>query len=166
MQKYAKLIVVASWSVVRYDYSIEKFFELYMDEFGVFCPNYFLFDTLQYRDISQSGYLSDNIVEMGNAKFDGIYYATRRSAITEGRWEKLKGKTTVLWTTSHGIENGVGVVRTCTFDLYAKAFFDYANNHPEMGFIFRPSISLFSEMLKFGFWSQSVYCRCYINICF
>lgn len=153
-RKFAKLIVVASWSIVQYS-SIEELWNRYKNDYYLYSPDYYLFDSLQYHLIKQSDYFSEQIVEMGNAKFDGIYQSVHRKRKYSGKWKKLEClSTTVLWTTSHGV-HAQGVYRTCTFDLYAKTFFEYAYKNPQMGFIFRPSLGLVDEMLEFGFWSQS-----------
>lgn len=89
------------------------------------------------------------MVEMGNAKFDGIYQAMQRKHYL-GKWRKLKGKITVLLTTTHGINNESEPV-ACTFDLYVKTIFDYAAHNQEIGIIFRPHPALVREMLMFGF---------------
>lgn len=59
---------------------------------------------------------------------------------------------------SHGIvsknRGEYEVQKYLTFDLYAKTFFDYADQNQEMGFIFRPHDGFIAEMLKFRFWSS------------
>lgn len=151
-RNYAKLIVVAYWSVIRYDESVELFWERIKKDFGIYRPDYYLFDSLQYKEIRDSNYFSEKIVELGNSKFDEIYHAVQKKQYIDG-WDKLKGKITVLWTTTHGIDNMV-IPKTLTFDLYARTVFEYADTNQEMGFIFRPHSSFVIEMLRFGFWSH------------
>ena len=151
--EYAKLTVVASWAVIRYEDSLLEFWNNFRNDFGIYRPDYYLFDSLEYQEIRQSDFFSEKLIEMGNAKYDGIYQAMQTKKYI-GRWAKLKGKTTVLWATSHGIDSA-GIYKSCTFDLYAKTFFEYAYNNQEIGFIFRPSFGLIKELIKYGFWSKN-----------
>lgn len=152
---YVKLMIVASWTLVRYMDSVEAEWQYHMvDEVSIFRPDYYLFDSLQYNEIKKSDVYSEKVIEMGNAKFDEIYQAmqTRRY---DGVWKKLEGKPTIFWSTSHGVTNNYYVEKGVTFDIYAKTIFDYALHNPNMGFIFRPSVGLIDEMLKLGFWSKN-----------
>ena len=153
-RKYVKLTVVATWTVVRYESSIEDFFKRFNRSFALYRPDYYLFDSLQYTDIKNSVYYTKKIVEKGNAKYDGIYQAIKKKRYKKA-WEKIKGKKTILWATSHGISSNQVIQKGFTFDLYAKTFFDYANENQDMGFIFRPSVGMVDEMLKFGFWTHN-----------
>lgn len=150
-REYCKLIVVASMQLIRYSYDMKSFWDLQIKGFGRFCPDYYLFDSLLYNEIMQSEYASDRFVEMGNAKFDGIYEACKEKHYPKG-WGKLKGKRVVLWTTDHGIYDN-HVSYELTFDLYAKTIFQYAKENQEVGIIFRPHTTFINEMLKNGFWS-------------
>lgn len=152
-REYCKLIFVASMQLIRYSYDMRTFWNIQNRGFGRFNPDYFLFDSLLYHEIMQSEYASEKIVEMGNAKFDGIYEACKEKHYEEG-WEKLKGKRVVLWTTDHGIYDSK-VSYGLTFDLYAKTIFQYAMNNSDMGIIFRPHSTFINEMLKNNFWSQN-----------
>ena len=42
-----------------------------------------------------------------------------------GKWEKLKGKVTILWAPTHGVDvvDNVVLCTLTTFDLYARTFF-------------------------------------------
>lgn len=153
-RKYTKLIVAAPMRTVIYEDSLEQLWEDEERGFGRFCPDYYLYDSLVYRELRGSKFFSHKIVEMGNAKFDGIYMAMQRKEYA-GRWKKLKGRTTVCWATSHGIQEFTIYKPVTAFDLYAKTFFQYAKNNPEMGFIFRPHSALINEMLQAGLWSES-----------
>ncbi|MDE7430549.1 MAG: hypothetical protein K2N34_01300, partial [Lachnospiraceae bacterium] len=173
-REFTKLIVVASFQLVIYDNTIEEFLLTQDRVFGRCRPDYFLFDSFLYQKIAQLDYFSGNIVEMGNAKFDGIYLATQAKKYANDYWKKLEGKRTVLWAPSHGIvsrnRGGYEVQKYLTFDLYAKTFFDYANQNQEMGFIFRPHNTFINEMLEFRFWSPQdlelfkQYCKNSANI--
>lgn len=151
-REYVKLTVVPYWSVVRYDDSMEAFWKRINKDLGIYSPDYYFFDSLQFRDIKESVFYTEKVVEMGNAKYDRIYNAIQNKNYPP-QWEKLKGKKTVLWTVTHGYSEEE-ITRTFTFDLYAKVFFDYAMKHQDMGFIFRPAITFINEMLKYGFWSR------------
>lgn len=151
-RKYTKLIVAVPLQINVYEDSLEKFWEVEERGFSRFCPDYYLYDSLVYRELRNSKFFSPKIVEMGNAKFDGIYMAMQKKEYVGG-WKKLKGCTTVCWTPSHGVL-GLEVHKRVTFDLYAKTFFQYANSNPEMGFIFRPHKAFIGEMLHTGFWSE------------
>lgn len=168
---YAKLVVVAAFSLIRYTDTIEEYWHYHIRGTGVFRPDYYLFDSLQYKEIKRSGIYSQNVIEMGNAKFDGIWHAIQEREYC-GRWRKLKGKRTVLWVTSHDMDGNHCVGRGMTFDLYAKTIFDYARMNPEMGFIFRPHTGFIEDMLTCGFWSEEEfmifkrYCDSSSNIVF
>lgn len=153
-REYAKLVVCAYWGIVRYEDSVDQFWDKLQLDMGIYCPDYYLFDTLQYSEIRESAYFSEKIVELGNAKFDGIYQAAQGKKYKKG-WEKLEGKTTILWATSHGIYENRMPQKTLTFDLYAKTVFAYADENPEMGLVFRPSVGLITEMFRYGFWNQN-----------
>lgn len=151
-REYCKLIVVSSMQLIRYCYSMKEFWCMQKKAFGRYHPDYYLFDSLLYEEIMRSEYASAKIVEMGNAKFDGIFEACKTKQYKRG-WEKLKDKKVVLWTTDHGIDNGC-VRRDLTFDLYAKVIFDYAKEHLDIGLIFRPHVTFIYEMLENGLWSE------------
>lgn len=150
-RNYAKLVIVVSWMLIRYSFddTIEKVWQHYQKDFGIYRPDYYLFDTLMYRELN---HLSDKIIEMGNAKFDNIYQVAQVKRYI-GKWKKLEGKTTVLWCTTHGLSDA-GLFSGCTFDIYAKTIFEYANYNKDMGIIFRPHPHLIKELLMTGIWSK------------
>lgn len=162
-REYARLIVVEDMQLIWYraesaDYFCEKQEKAYERH----RPDFYLYDSLIYQEIKRSSYFSEKIVEMGNPKYDGIYARTQKKEYF-GRWEKLRGKKSVLWAISHG----VGIT---AFDIYAKAVFEYANSNPEMGLIFRPHSSFVDEMLEYGYWSKAdlkklkEYCDSTVNV--
>lgn len=165
-----KLVVVASMQLIRYCNDMDSFWRLQKKNFSRFYPDYYLFDSLLYNEISKSKYMSSKIVWMGNAKFDGIY-ETLRTKTYENEWEKLKGKKTVVWATDHGVTEGC-IRKEVTFDLYAKAIFEYASKNSDMGLIFRPHLTFIHEMLLEGIWTKEElddlrdYCRKSPNIIF
>lgn len=151
-RKYCKLIVVASMQLVRYSSDWSSFWNQQAAGFGRFYPDCFIFDSLLYNDIKSAGYSTENIYEMGNAKFDGIYECSLKRVHPEN-WEKIKGKKVILWTTDHGVHDGK-VTRDVTFDLYSKKLFQYAREHENIGFIFRPHKALINELLSAGLWTK------------
>lgn len=169
-KRYCKLVIVASMQLIRYTYDMKSFFKMQGQAYGRFQPDYYLFDSLLYNEIMQSNYASKRFIEMGNAKFDGIFMACQEKKYIKG-WEKLKGKKVILWTTDHGMID-YNVTKDLTFDLYAKKIFQYIKEHEEVGFIFRPHPTFISEMLRNGFWSTNDlemikdYCQRSSNIVF
>lgn len=167
-RRYCKLIVVASMQLIRYCYTWKYFWNLQQMGFGRFQPDYYLFDSLLYGEIMNSEYADSCIVEMGNAKFDGIYEACQSKQLSL-EWEKLEGKKRILWTTDHGVHDG-RVTDDVTFDLYGQAIFEYAKENPEVGIIFRPHPTLIAELLNANIWSQrdlqllKEYCEKSINV--
>ena len=145
LNKYVSLVVVACILLIRNEDTWDKFFDLQEKGFARFHPDFYIYDSLLYQGIKHAGYLSNNIVELGNAKFDGIYCACQEKKYKPG-WEKLRGKKVVLWATDHGPK--------CTFDLYANKIFEYAEEHSDIGIIFRPHGSLISELLMDGIWTE------------
>lgn len=145
-RKYARLIVAEDMQLIWYKTeSVDQFWEKREKAYERHQPDFYLYDSLLYQEIKGSRYFSEKIIEMGNPKFDGIYAMIQNKKYF-GRWEKLKSKKCVLWTTGHGI--GIN-----SFDLYAKTIFEYAANHLEFGLIFRPHHAFIEEMLNFGYWS-------------
>lgn len=156
-REFTKIIVVASFQLIIYDDTIEEFLLTQYKAFGRCQPDYFLYDSLLYQQMRESDYFSENIIEMGNPKFDGINQAIQQKKY-DNVWGKLEGKRTVLWAPTHGIvaqnQGEYKVQKYLTFDLYAKTFFNYASCNQEMGFIFRPHSGFITEMLKYRFWSH------------
>lgn len=153
-RKCAKLIVAASGLVIKYKNSVEEYWESQEKGFGVCQPDYYLLDSYIYNEVKASPYFSDKIIEMGNAKFDGIYQAVQKKQYRNG-WEKLKGKKVVLWAEGHGVGISDELMKQVTFDLYAKTIFEYANDHHEIGIIFRPHLAFIQEMFDCEFWTEN-----------
>lgn len=156
-RKYTSLVVVYSYDLIIYSglRSVEEFWEYQQRGYEKSNPDYYLFDSLIYKELHNSHLFTNKIIEIGNAKFDTIYTAIREKKYLDG-WEKLKNKTTVLWTTSHGIHSK-GFQPNLTFDLYAKTIFEYVSNNQELGVIFRPHSSLIEELLINDIWSEHDY---------
>lgn len=173
-REYTKLIIVASVSLIKYGYSNSDFIDMVKIGFNKFQPDYYLFDSIVYNELKDTAFFKGKIVEMGNAKFDGIYESCKEKRYPLG-WEKLKGKRTILWAPDHGINKGVtaNTIRNeVTFDLYAKVIFQYAMENQEIGLIFRPHPAFIYEMTGLGYWSRGDlellrnYCRDSVNIVF
>lgn len=152
-RKNTDMIVVASVTLVSYTSSVKECEQIYKECVGQCHPDYYLFDSLLYQQLRNSNILKGKIVEMGNAKFDGIYKACELFSYSiPHEWEKLHGKKLILWATTHGIYGGK-IKYTLTFDLYAKKIFTYAQSNKNLGLIFRPHPSFIDELLKNGYWS-------------
>ncbi len=115
-------------------------------------PDYYIVDPLLHEYLGKRKVLLPNMLSMGNAKFDGIFESMGRAGYPE-EWNKLKGKKVILWANSHGIYDVISY--SCTFDLYAKAIFDYAKSHTDVGFIIRLHPVFLSEMRQYNFWSAA-----------
>lgn len=174
IREYTKLIIMASVSLIRYGYSNTDFINMVKIGYNKFQPDYYLFDSMVYSELKDDAFFKGKIVEMGNAKFDGIYEACNEKRYPLG-WEKLKDKRTILWAPDHGINKGVTVntIRNeVTFDLYAKVIFRYIMENREVGLIFRPHPAFIYEMTGLGYWNKGDlellrnYCRDSENIVF
>ncbi len=164
----ARIVILASMSLIPYlgsNFACEpgenysEYCDFLKKTMHRYRPDYYLFDSYIYNRIKEpfeSKLKPAKLVEMGNAKYDGIYLALKKSSLPE-KWSKLQGKKIILWTTGHGIHlyNGNLIVnKFLTFDIYAKYIFDCAQKHPELGFIFRPNLPLISEMKECMGWSD------------
>ena len=108
--------------------------------------------SMQLVRYANAGYGSDRLVEMGNPKFDGIYENIQKKQMPDG-WKKLQDKKIILWTTDHGVHDGM-ITEDVTLDLYGKHLFEYAANHKEIGLIFRPHKTLIHELQDAGLWCE------------
>lgn len=150
VRKYAKLVVVASVLLIRNTAKIEWFWKVQEEGFARFNPDYYLCDSMLYNEIKGTNTFPIEIVEMGNAKYDGIFERSQNKRLPSN-WNKIRDKKIILWTTDHGYypDRVIGV----TFDLYAKALFEYIISHTEIGVIFRPHPVLLEELIKEGYWT-------------
>ena len=154
IRKYARLVVATSQPLVLY-IPIRNFIEKIEQYWAPYKPDYYLFDSFLYNKLKTVDYFKDKpLLEMGNAKYDGIYNACRNIKAVEG-WEKLDGKKVILWTTSHGIYEHKGITAHVSFDIYAKHIFEYMKSHPDLGLIFRPLWGHIHDLVyKFSYWSE------------
>lgn len=153
VRENTKLIVVALMDLIRYSDSINTYWFDRNFKIEAYNPDYFLADSLLFSEL-QNTQNKVNVVEMGNAKFDGIYNACKQKQYPVG-WEKLKGKRVVLWTTTHGIADGF-VSNIITFDLYAQEIFKYLSEHLDIGLILRLHPTFINnELLKYGYWNNT-----------
>ncbi len=169
--RHAKLVVVASMTLIQYGYTIDDFWKDKVElGFNIHNPDYYLFDSMLYWELVNGGYQSDRIIEMGNAKYDGVYLACREKRYRAG-WEKLKGKTVIFWATDHGIYDGK-IIKDLTFDIYAKTIFEYADANEQIGFVLRPHKTLIYELIENKYWSSDdlnrlkEYCNLSPNVVF
>lgn len=151
-REHTKLIIAVPMALIRYSYSIEEYWKYINVGLERWKPDYYLFDSVLFNELLESPFYSDRIIEMGNAKFDGIFNACVQSNYPVG-WEKLKEKKIVLLTTDHGIHEGM-VSDNITFDLYAKTIFTYAQKNVDMAFILRLHPTFISELIRGGYWSE------------
>lgn len=107
-------------------------------------PDYIIADPLVYNSLE--GYVEDSKrIVMGGCQFDEIFREVGKKHPVPESWGKLKGKTTFLWATDHGInesypKNGF------TVDLYLQPMLKFFAEHLEYGLIFRPHPQLIREM--------------------
>ena len=150
IKKYAKLVIVASVLLIRNTNKLELFWKVQENGFMRFNPDYYLCDSMLYNEIKGTNSFPVEIVEMGNAKYDGIYNACN-SNVFPSKWNKIRNKKIILWTTDHGFfpDRITGV----TFDLYVKAMFEYIVGNQNIGVIFRPHPVLLDELIKEGYWT-------------
>ena len=151
IRESAKLIIVANTLLIRNTMSLSRFYEIQKQGFDRFEPDYFLCDSLLFSDIRESYNLKARLVEMGNAKFDGIYNSYTKKHLPNA-WRKLEGKRIIVWATDHGIYTDN--VQHTTFDLYASTFFEYFSNNDDMGLIVRPHQDLVDEIVRAGIWTE------------
>ena len=154
IRRYSRLIVVPTFSVTTGD-SLAPLIQVIQEYWAPYDPDYYLFDSYIYNRIKSLDYFKDkNIVEMGNAKYDGIYIACHNK-IPIDDWEKLNGKKIILWATGHGLYDGTEMIKSLSFDLYAKYIFQYMAEHQNFGLIFRPHPMFINELTnRNAFWSE------------
>ena len=74
--RHAKLVVAASMTLIQYAYTIDDFWKDKVElGFDIHSPDYYLFDSMLYWELVNGGYLSDQLLDMGNANYDGVYLA-------------------------------------------------------------------------------------------
>lgn len=169
IRKYAKLVIAALMTTYDYYLTPVEFWKILKRGFEQYKPDYYLLDRGLYSELKEYGYRADKLIEMGNAKYDGIFEACKTKKYPSD-WEKLKEKKkSILWITTHGIYDNK--ISDCiTFDLYAKSIFEYAHNNTDIGFIFRPHAAFIGELLKYGYWNDGdlkkikIYCERTPNI--
>lgn len=151
-RKYTRLIIAATMTLTRYAQSLDEYWKWAAVGFERFQPDFYLFDSLLYNEIKNSSFFSEKIVEMGNAKFDGIYEAFKKERYVSG-WHKLNNRKNILWATDHGVQKG-WISNDISFDIYAKQIFDYIYHEPTLGLIFRPHPTFVKEMISQGYWTE------------
>ena len=157
----AKLIIVANTLLVRNTQGLSRFYEVQREGFARFAPDYFLCDSLLYQDIKDSYCLNAELVEMGNAKFDGIYKACMEKRYLADM-KKAEGKKTILWATDHGIYDNT--IMHTTFDLYVSCIMRYFSEYDDLCLIIRLHRELFNEIVNAGYWSKDD-CNRFIEYC-
>ena len=153
LKQHSKQVIFISSYLMHYRKTTKEFAQLLKNNIGILDPDYYCFDSYLYNQIKElkDSSFDNKLVELGNSKYDGIYWACKNK-IT--KWDKLKGRKVVLWTTTHGAYGNAINVRV-TFDLFARYIFDYFRGHKEFGLIFRPHPLLIMELIKNYQWKQS-----------
>lgn len=148
-----ELIIVASIALMRYTDTTEQMWKILVERFEKFSPDYYLIDSLLYKEFRNANLLTSKVVEMGNAKYDGIYEACKRGSIPIG-WEKTRGKTVFLWAPDHGVRHGE-ISDDFTLDIYFKKVCElFCKLSDEIVLIFRPHPTFIDEMKVSGYWKD------------
>ena len=107
-------------------------------------------DKLIYDEMRFSGILDERIINIGNPKFDNIYnIVNNKNLLYPSKWQKLKDKKIILWTTDH-----VWSLGNITFDLYFEKIFQWFQNEEAMGLIFRPHPLYIQELVEEKIWDK------------
>jgi len=151
-RQFVKLIIAIPICLVKFDYSpIENFIEKVIQSPVGKLVDYYLYDNLLYYAIKNSRLAVENVINIGNPKFDILYQVLNGIRLTSlpKSWEKLNGKKVLLWTTDHEWN-----LPNVTFDLYANQILSFFKQHSEYGLIFRPHPIYLVELIKNGIWSE------------
>ena len=125
---------------------------------------YFL-ERLLYKQVEEEKYFQNNIIEMGNPKFDCIYEKLHEEFELPNSWNKVEGKKVILWTTSHMWDTS-----SVAFDLYIKDVLAYFSKKDDMVLIIRPHYVYVRELIRAGVWTEDSYamlkeyCNCSKNV--
>lgn len=149
--QYFKLVVAITGELISYISDADQWKGL--AGYHHYHPDYYIIDFLLYSFMEEKNYLKKNMLVVGNAKFDGVYKCIEQKIELPEKWKKLKGKKVLLWANTHGIYNG-SIDYTCTFDLYAKAIFDYVKKHSDIAVIIRLHPAFLLEMYRNRFWDE------------
>lgn len=117
-------------------------------------PDYYLLDKYMYR-VFRDEHIDGKIVELGNPKFDDIFYSQKKHYKYPKGWDKLKGKKTFLWAPDHGIYPNDKIIDAITIDKYAKGIFELFAQRDDIALIFRPHRDLMAELLNMGYWNEN-----------
>ena len=132
----------------------EYYFEVINKNYLDYC----LIESYFYQRLKNLGIDSSIIVEMGNPKYDGIWYKLNNHFEIQGEWNKLKGKKVFCYMTGgHGtsfINRLFGTTRQA-LDVYLKFIIQYFRDHKEAGLIFRPHPQLLRKILNNNVWSEA-----------
>jgi metal-responsive CopG/Arc/MetJ family transcriptional regulator len=149
MRRYSKMVISIPIMVKLSFATPEEFiWNLHNNELK---PDYCLLDKMVYRIISPRDVSYERYIEMGNPKFDSVFHMLETEVEYPLGWKKLNGKTVVMWATDHGISLN-SVYPDVAFDIYAKDFFSYFSDKPDMALVFRPHSTYINELIK-TFWS-------------
>ncbi len=149
-RKYVKFWIMVPFALINgHMPSGEALTELLVRRSDV--VDYVFVEKFLYGQI-KSRHEKNNIVEMGNPKFDLIYEKVNHEKILPRSWEKIKGKKVILWTTDH-----VWNTSNVTFDLYINAILEYFGGMEDSALIIRPHYSYIHELLTNDVWTSEGY---------
>lgn len=169
VHQYVKLMIAAIPNVVMNEKDNDTHWSFISRAYRFMNPDYYLCERPVFRSLKD--YVdNEKLIEVGNPQYDEIYREVGNNHPAPTSWGKIKGKTTFLWATDHGI-NESGPTNGFTIDLYLASMLAYFKTHEDRALIFRPHPEFVREMQYTGhFWSladvQKVkdYCSCTPNV--
>ena len=103
------------------------------------------------QDLKRYGYRDgENVLCSGNPRVDLLRRPEQFPSRPEA-WKKLEGKKTVLYNTHFTVEEGSGFG---TFPEFGKALFEWFEQNPDLGLIWRPHPLLHQHLIRLGLFSQ------------
>lgn len=154
LRKYTKFIIAVCSHINSEEYGREDYWNfLTTKSFGKYQPDYFVFDKLLYKIFTSGTPIANNLIEMGNPKFDTMYKTLKNFQPLE-KWSKLRGKKVLCYCPDHGIYDYY-IHRNTTFAMYGPAIFKWASQDANnVGLIFRPHPTLIIELLRHNIWTK------------
>ncbi len=154
LRENTKFIIAVCSHVNSEHYGREDFWNFLTNKsFGKYNPDFFIFDSLLYKMFTSGKPISNNIIEMGNPKFDSMYHAITHYTPIKG-WEKLNDKIVLCYCPDHGLYD-YSINKSMTFNIYGPLLFEWANrNKGSTALIFRPHPTMINELLHQKIWSK------------
>lgn len=150
--KYSKKCYCLPVTLIQNAYDkIERMSEYYIDKLKEVGIKNYITDKYMFEKIRT--YRGDDgfVVSIGNPKFDSIFSKLQKKRSIPEEWEKLTGKTIILWLLDHDWDTGTNV----SFDVYAKYIFEFMLENENIGMIFRPHPHFVRDTIRFGIWNES-----------